>query len=322
MEDEIGDLQVVLVLHDHVAVAANAALWRREHLGLAAGVRDAADHRLTALETGLPGGEVGKAGRGVAIIAEDDENGKRRQRLDLLVGVVRRATTRFDEDEPFGDRRIQQRRGEGKRSRLRVSHQHRAIHLTGEIRQRLERGVRSRHAAKTHVGDTLLRQFVHGGHRELSVREGSARLRTEAEVRPDHFIAEPNPSRQTVRRRRARARVVEDGLIESRSPASDLIRDIDGMALADEVLVPSHATVRRGLPGFARQRRAMHHHHRHVAIAALRHHVAHVHLIDGDVPARAEVAQLTLPSVQPFRHRQRSCPAPSAPTACQASERP
>ena len=38
----------------------------------------------------------------------------------------------------------------------------------------------------------------------------------------------------------------------------------------------------------------MHHHHGHVAIAALRHHVAHVHLIDGDVPARAEVAQLTL----------------------------
>ena len=38
----------------------------------------------------------------------------------------------------------------------------------------------------------------------------------------------------------------------------------------------------------------MHHHYRHVAIAALRHHVAHVHLIDGDVPARAEVAQLTL----------------------------
>ncbi len=38
----------------------------------------------------------------------------------------------------------------------------------------------------------------------------------------------------------------------------------------------------------------MNHHHGHVAIAALGHHVAHVHLVDGDVPARAEVAQLTL----------------------------
>ena len=51
--------------------------------------------------------------RRVAVIAEDDENGNRRQRLDLLVGVVRRTTTRFDEDEPFGYRRIQQRRCRG-----------------------------------------------------------------------------------------------------------------------------------------------------------------------------------------------------------------
>src|SRR5688572_24162533 len=150
LQDQIGDLQVVFVLHDHVAVAANAALWRREHLGLTAGILDTADHRLTALEARLPGGERGQASRGVAIIAKDHENRERRQRLDLLVGVVRRAATRFDEDEPFGDRWIQQRRGEGKRSRLRVPHQHRTIYLTGEIRQRLERGVRNRHAAKTH----------------------------------------------------------------------------------------------------------------------------------------------------------------------------
>ena len=38
----------------------------------------------------------------------------------------------------------------------------------------------------------------------------------------------------------------------------------------------------------------MDHDHRDVAVAALRHHVAHVHLVDGDVPPGAEVAQLPL----------------------------
>ena len=38
----------------------------------------------------------------------------------------------------------------------------------------------------------------------------------------------------------------------------------------------------------------MDHHHRNIAVAALRHHVPHVHLIDGDVPSGTEVAQLTL----------------------------
>ena len=64
------------------------------------------------------------------------------------------------------------------------------------------------------------------------------------------------------------------------------------MALADEVLVPSHAPVRRRLPRLARQGRAVHHHDRNVAVAALRHHVPHVHLVDGDVTAGREVSQL------------------------------
>ena len=38
----------------------------------------------------------------------------------------------------------------------------------------------------------------------------------------------------------------------------------------------------------------MHHDHRNVAVVSLRHHVAHVHLVDGDVAARAEVARSTL----------------------------
>ena len=37
----------------------------------------------------------------------------------------------------------------------------------------------------------------------------------------------------------------------------------------------------------------MHHHHRYVAVTVLRHHVADVHLIDGDVAAGTEIAQFT-----------------------------
>ena len=172
--------------------------------------------------------------------------------------------------------------------------QHGTIHLTGEIRQRLERGVGVGYAAKTDVGHTLLREFVQGSDRELSVRVRSTRLRADAEVRPDDLVTESDPAREAAPRRRARSHVVEHRLVETRSPAPDLVRHVDGMALAHEVLVPPHSTVRRGLPRLARQGRAMNHHHGYVAIAALRHHVAHVHLVDGDVPARAEVAQLTL----------------------------
>ena len=149
-------------------------------------------------------------------------------------------------------------------------------------------------ATEAHVGHTLLRQFVQGGQRELTVRERLASLRPEAEVRPDDLVAEPDQARQVGRRRRARPHIVERGLIEARSPSPHLVRDVHRMALAHEVLVPSHPTVGRRLPRLAGQRRAVHHHDGHVAVAALRHHVPHVHLIDGDVPARAKVAQLTL----------------------------
>ena len=42
--------------------------------------------------------------------------------------------------------------------------------------------------------------------------------------------------------------VVEDGLVESRPPASHLIRQVHGMPLAHEVLVPTHPAVWRGFP--------------------------------------------------------------------------
>jgi hypothetical protein len=70
----------------------------------------------------------------VAVIAENDQNRDRRKRFDLFVCVRAWTATRFDEHEPLGGRRIEQRRCQRKRARLRVSHQHRAVQLTGEIR--------------------------------------------------------------------------------------------------------------------------------------------------------------------------------------------
>ena len=64
-----------------------------------------------------------------------------------------------------------------------MAHQHGPVHLAGEIRQRLERRVRCGNAtAKIHVRDTLLRQFVQGGHGELCIRVGVSGLGTDAEV--------------------------------------------------------------------------------------------------------------------------------------------
>ena len=58
LQDQIGDLQVVLVLHDHVAVAADAAVRRVEHLRLTAGRLEAADQRLAASNESCHEGRV------------------------------------------------------------------------------------------------------------------------------------------------------------------------------------------------------------------------------------------------------------------------
>jgi hypothetical protein len=100
--------------------------------------------------------------RGVAVITEDDQYWHLRQGGDLLGGVPGWAATRLDEHETFWSGGIDQRRFQRKRSGLRVSHQHCAIQLAGEIRQCLERWVGCRDAAKADVGHTLLREFVHG----------------------------------------------------------------------------------------------------------------------------------------------------------------
>lgn len=63
------------------------------------------------------------------------------------------------------------------------------------------------------------------------------------------------------------------------------------MPFPHEVLIATHPAVGRGLPRLASQGRAVNHHHRE-PVAALRNHVPHIHLIDGDVPPRSELAWL------------------------------
>ena len=319
LQDQVGDLQVVLVLHDHVAVAADAAVLRVEHLCVTARRLEAADQLLTAIEGKLPRRPRRDACRRVAVITEDDENRHLRQRLDLLGRVRLWKATRLDQHEAPCGRGIEQRRFQGKPSGLRMPDEHRAIQLPGELGQRLERRVGRGQAAIADVGHALLRQLVHRGHRELGVRERGARLRAEAEVRPDDLVAESQQGGQAARGRGARTHVVEEGLIEARAPAAHLVRHVHRMALAHEVLVPAHPAVRCRLPRLAGQRRAVDHHHRDVAVATLGHHVAHVHLVDGDVPAGTEAAQLEPASARPCRRRRRSCLAPSAPGACRVS---
>src|SRR5439155_26851252 len=116
LQDEVGDLQTVLVLHDHVAVAVDPALRRVEHLRAAARTRDAANEGLTGLETSLPGGQRRKARRRVAVVAEDDEYRHLRQAGDVLGRLPGRAAARLDEHETRGSRWIDSRRVERDRS--------------------------------------------------------------------------------------------------------------------------------------------------------------------------------------------------------------
>jgi len=54
MQNQVGDLQVILVLHNHVAVAVNASIGWVEHLRLTSSWLHLTDELLTAIEGLLP----------------------------------------------------------------------------------------------------------------------------------------------------------------------------------------------------------------------------------------------------------------------------
>jgi hypothetical protein len=54
-QDEIGNLNIVLVLHDHVAVTVDAQFWWVEHLRIAVRGVDARDESSAIIEGIFPG---------------------------------------------------------------------------------------------------------------------------------------------------------------------------------------------------------------------------------------------------------------------------
>ena len=173
---------------------------------------------LASLETGLPCGQRRKACRGVAVIAEHDQDRHLRQSGDLLSGVRRRAAARLDENETFRRGGIEQRRFQRKQAGLRMPHQHRAVQLAGEIRQRLDRGLGCRAPPKlcrAHLASRVRPRR----HRELAVGERLAGVEPKRKLGQTTLVAESQPGGLVGRRRRARAHVVQDGLVEARSAA-------------------------------------------------------------------------------------------------------
>ena len=69
------------------------------------------------------------------------------------------------------------------------------------------------YAAKTHIGDTLLCEFVHGGHWELTIRVGSARLRAEVAELAATVYPRGVPKVHNARERYAGA--ANDGIIDA-----------------------------------------------------------------------------------------------------------
>src|SRR5690606_40275612 len=88
LQNQIGDLQAVLVLHHHVTVAPNPARHWIQHLRLAIDRFQTGDERLTSFEALLPGGVGWQTGRIVSVIAEHDEQRHCSELLDLIVRVA------------------------------------------------------------------------------------------------------------------------------------------------------------------------------------------------------------------------------------------
>ena len=80
-DDEIGHLKVVLVLHEHVAVAAQASIGERDKGHVAAGCLDLLHFR-----------EASRIGLLAEMIADHDQDWHLGQHLDLFIGQVAKAT--------------------------------------------------------------------------------------------------------------------------------------------------------------------------------------------------------------------------------------
>src|SRR6266545_4680325 len=151
LDDDVRNFQVVIVLHEHVAVAENADVRQVD-------VGNVTARRVELRELGWAG--LHWARRWVMIALHDQDR-------DVLQDVdVRRSevpeTSGLELDDAFNSRLVQQRCSGRERARLGVTHQDGTAEIPGELRhshRSLPRGVRlgAKYAQRlTHVGDHLL----------------------------------------------------------------------------------------------------------------------------------------------------------------------
>src|SRR5262245_24608362 len=76
---------------------------------------------------------------------------------------------------------------------------------------------------------------------------------------------------------------INGAAVKARSCAGYLIRQIHRPIPANEVLIPTHSSIRRGFPGLAAQTTSVNHHDRNMLVAVHRYLILHVHLVDCDV---------------------------------------
>src|SRR4029077_16492616 len=75
--------------------------------------------------------------------------------------------------------------------------------------------------------------------------------------------------------------------VELGGGGTQLIGEVDRAILANEVLAPPDAPIRRGFPRLAAETAAVHHHDGYVLISTRWNLKLHVHLVARDVPAGA-----------------------------------
>jgi hypothetical protein len=178
------------------------------------------------------------------VIAEHHERGNLCELRDLIGRQIRAG--HLDRDHPADAGGILQRGLLREEAGLGVSHQDRALQLHGQRRHVLPGRIRIRQQ-RVEVRDHLFVELVDGFDWKLSVGEGFAKFRTEAEHRPRDLLAGVDDVRQRARRLRTRFHGADRRGIEPRTRTRDLIGEIHRSIAAHEVPVPSHPPVRRRL---------------------------------------------------------------------------
>ncbi len=177
------ELQVVLVLHQHVAIAVDSHLRKMHHLRIAPGVFYLLDELLAAVARRRP---IRRSSPHVEVVAEHDQDRNLRERRKLRPS--HRGARHFDGDDAFYSGRVDERGLFGKESGLGVAHENGPAQLHGQRRHVFPRWIRHGEGG-VQIRNHLLVELVHGFDWELPVRKRRAERRPEAEHAPGCLMA-------------------------------------------------------------------------------------------------------------------------------------